>query len=436
MVNGRSYGPGMVDVPASLAGYLAAAERRAGNPEARRPERRGNPGQGNPREIPNHRREGRKGADGLTLNVRGAAFVAGVEADRRREKVAPAVGFDTSVLRSGDEVILIRRYGMGDALMATPLIRHLSNRGVIVDLLTHERFAPLFEGSPYLRRVLTQKAENIGRDYDACLDVDLYSPSPQSTQQNRIREMGAYLGIALESADECRLDLFLRDDELGAARALLAGLPRPWIAYAWASNGKNRNWSRPTHEKAFRDLSKSGGSIIVLGDKPAPVGYAPSLLNLSGKTPGIRDAAAIIAVCDGIVTPDTGLFHIAAALDKPIAAYFGPFPIEDRTSGAETSLTVINDAPSACPWAPCGAFDCPFVDTDLQAPCLAPGFGALRDWADTLSRAGDEGDEGDDEGGAESDADSDNLADSDGTEEPAPGLRNRRPGRRKGVAAP
>ncbi len=44
-------------------------------------------------------------------------------------------------------------------------------------------------------------------------------------------------------------------------------------------------------------------------------------LDLTGRT-GVREAAAVVAVADAMVAADTGPAHIAAALDRPVAALF------------------------------------------------------------------------------------------------------------------
>ncbi|MDE9433311.1 ADP-heptose--LPS heptosyltransferase RfaF [Xenorhabdus bovienii] len=52
-------------------------------------------------------------------------------------------------------------------------------------------------------------------------------------------------------------------------------------------------------------------------------GTREDCLNLAGQT-SLEQAVNIIAACDAIVTNDSGLMHVAAALNRPLVALYGP----------------------------------------------------------------------------------------------------------------
>jgi heptosyltransferase-2 len=79
-----------------------------------------------------------------------------------------------------------------------------------------------------------------------------------------------------------------------------------------------------------------------------------SCLNLCGKT-GLGEAVAIMQKCHLILTNDSGLMHVAAALGRPLAAIFGSTnPI---TTGPASRKAVVVRHQTDC--APCLKPECP-----------------------------------------------------------------------------
>jgi len=92
--------------------------------------------------------------------------------------------------------------------------------------------------------------------------------------------------------------------------------------------------------------------VAILGDQSERtlgdriVSVAPErIINLAGKLT-IRETAAMISHLPLILTNDSGLMHMATAVDTPVAALFGPtsrelgfFPLGRKTHVIETSLS-------------------------------------------------------------------------------------------------
>ena len=64
----------------------------------------------------------------------------------------------------------------------------------------------------------------------------------------------------------------------------------------------------------------TAGEAAVVNDVAAVLPTVAAI-NWCGRT-GVRDLAAAIALCDLVITPDTGPMHVAAALDVPLVALF------------------------------------------------------------------------------------------------------------------
>ncbi len=124
------------------------------------------------------------------------------------------------------------------------------------------------------------------------------------------------------------------DEQQRAARAAL-GLPldtAPVVFCPGAEYGPAKRW--PIHHYAALAKKLGAGEAaadnvwIVGSAKDAPVGEeiarlaAGAALNLCGKT-DLEQAIDLIAGARAVVTNDSGLMHVAAALDRPLVALYG-----------------------------------------------------------------------------------------------------------------
>ncbi len=95
-----------------------------------------------------------------------------------------------------------------------------------------------------------------------------------------------------------------------------------------AEFGPSKQWPIAYYAEVAKTLIKRGIDVWVLGSKKdAPVGdeiclAAPGSVNLAGRTQ-LNEAIDLLSVVDFVVTNDSGLMHIAAALDKPLVAMYG-----------------------------------------------------------------------------------------------------------------
>lgn len=99
-----------------------------------------------------------------------------------------------------------------------------------------------------------------------------------------------------------------------------------------AEFGPAKRWP-DYHYAALGDmLVKQHAKIVIFGsDNDRQVGekiieqmtQGDQCINLAGKTK-LEQAVNLIAACKAIVTNDSGLMHVAAALDRPLVALYGP----------------------------------------------------------------------------------------------------------------
>ncbi|MGO4380696.1 lipopolysaccharide heptosyltransferase II [Pseudoduganella sp. RAF53_2] len=147
-----------------------------------------------------------------------------------------------------------------------------------------------------------------------------------------------YAALASAPAAPLRSDvpkpkLVVRDEQIAAACAK-AGLDvaRPLVVFApGAEFGSAKRWPAEHFGDLAREIEAHvpGAQIALLGGpKDAAVceavcAAAPACVNLAGKT-SLGEAVALIGRADAVVSNDSGLLHVASALNRPVIAIYGP----------------------------------------------------------------------------------------------------------------
>ncbi len=110
---------------------------------------------------------------------------------------------------------------------------------------------------------------------------------------------------------------------------------RPTIGFCpGAEFGPAKRWPHYHYAALAEKLIADGYQVVLFGsakDHPAGDDIRQSLteqaqafcMNLAGKT-SLDQAVVLIAACQAVVSNDSGLMHVAAALNKPLVALYGP----------------------------------------------------------------------------------------------------------------
>ena len=156
--------------------------------------------------------------------------------------------------------------------------------------------------------------------------------------------------------------------DLAAAREKLAafGIGREDVLYGLspgATFGSAKRWlperfaalaDRVTGARGAKGLIFGGPAERELGEEIARTASGSGLLNLAGLTQ-LEEAIALIGLCGLFITNDSGLMHIAAALDVPLVAIFGP--TDPRTTAPWCRRRVIVRKEGIC-CSPCLKREC------------------------------------------------------------------------------
>lgn len=104
-------------------------------------------------------------------------------------------------------------------------------------------------------------------------------------------------------------------------------LGNPYVLSPGAEYGPAKRW--PYYAEVARSLSEAGQPVWILGS-PKDEALVEAIMrdqnsrviNFVGKT-SLNDAINLIALARFVLTNDSGLMHVAAALDKPMLAIYG-----------------------------------------------------------------------------------------------------------------
>ncbi len=146
----------------------------------------------------------------------------------------------------------------------------------------------------------------------------------------------------------------LKDHEVRGSEPIL-GI-NPGAAY-----GTAKRWPKEKFIRLCLRLKKNDNKLAVLifgspGEKElgAEISKKTGAINLCGKT-NLRQAMALIRLCDLFITNDSGLMHVAAALDVPLIAIFGPTDYKTTSPFGAGSHMIRKPVPCS----PCMKPDCP-----------------------------------------------------------------------------
>ena len=135
----------------------------------------------------------------------------------------------------------------------------------------------------------------------------------------------------------------------------------PLVGLFPGSNAPARRWPVERFAEVARTLDRKGVRVVIMGGPPErPVTHAvsaaaPGSRDLAGAT-DLLDLAALLSLCDLVVTNDTGPMHLAGAVGTPTVTVWGPSsPSEVGQRGAADARIT----GPALPCKPCYRNQCP-----------------------------------------------------------------------------
>jgi lipopolysaccharide heptosyltransferase II len=136
--------------------------------------------------------------------------------------------------------------------------------------------------------------------------------------------------------------------------------PRPVVILHPGANWPHKRWAPASFAAVGDQLAQTHAAHIVITGGPDDVALADSIRQqmrhpavvLAGRTT-FRQLAACLSYAQLVISNDTGVLHLAAALDRPVVALYGPTsPRLTGPLGDRQKITVLHHA-DCCPRMPC-----------------------------------------------------------------------------------
>lgn len=264
--------------------------------------------------------------------------------------------------------LLIRFSSIGDIVLTTPVIRCLKKQsGATVHFLTKNAYRSILDPNPYVDEVITfdkNILEILPRlrteKYDAIIDlhhnlrstlvklallrkayafdkINLEKWMMVRFKYNRLpfvhivdRYMATVQKLGVRNDGE-GLDFFLPEEDAVYEKEILSKATgwtfgRPYFAFAIGA----AHATKKIPEQKVIDICKKVERPVVLLGGPAEneegariaAEAGPHVLNACGKMT-LQESAFLIKQAEKVITPDTGMMHIAAAFRKEIISIWG-----------------------------------------------------------------------------------------------------------------
>jgi ADP-heptose:LPS heptosyltransferase len=285
---------------------------------------------------------------------------------------SPSASFPSGLHEPVTRWTAFRLGHLGDIVLTTGVLAYLARtRGWSFSVVTRQAWADIFSCAPYVRSVIALEERELSagsypalcrklaeEDEESGL-LDLHDTLrsrmlsffwrgpvlryPKMSLRRRIflasggRAGGESLratsvpqryALAVESpsppASALRPRIFLSAEEKAAASAILERLfgpnSRPVALHPYAAHPL-KTWPARRWQEFASLLSVQGIPWIVLG-KGVPL--FPNRKEEMSNTATLRQSTALLSCCRALVTGDSGPLHLAAAVDTPVVALFGP----------------------------------------------------------------------------------------------------------------
>jgi lipopolysaccharide heptosyltransferase II len=188
--------------------------------------------------------------------------------------------------------------------------------------------------------------------------------APLDTTQHKASTYLPLLGAVGLRATDGPYEYFVTEEERRRARAWLAdaGLSnqRALVILHPGANWPHKRWPAERFGGLGERLADGAQAQIVITGGPRDEALVQAVRGAIREPSwswagqgGLRDLAALLEQADLVVSNDTGILHVAAALRRPVVGLYGPTSPALTGPLGDPARTIVLHHPDCCPRVPC-----------------------------------------------------------------------------------
>ena len=204
-------------------------------------------------------------------------------------------------------ILVCSEQGLGDTIQFARYVPMLARAGATVVLEVHAELKSLLSRLKGVSRVVAR-----GEELPA---FDVHCPLGSLPLACKTTLASVPADIPYLAADESRVAKW---------RSRLEALKKPRVGLVWAGNVKHANdRNRSIALSSLKPLWENNAAGFVSlqrelrGSDADELKNAPGILHLGDQLADLDDTAAIVALCDLVISVDTSVAHLAAAMGRP-----------------------------------------------------------------------------------------------------------------------
>lgn len=260
-------------------------------------------------------------------------------------------------------ILILRFSSIGDIILTTPVIRNLKKQvdNVEIHFATKKQFAPIVQNNPYVDRVHILD-NNFGelmnsiKEYPFDYIIDLHKNIRTLRVKNSLKitalsfnKLNIYKWFFVQFKKNLMPDVHIVDRYMDTIRFFIEENDNEGLDYFFAEDFIKKYLLPDTHINGYTVaviganhytkqipynilvdiINKHNKPVVLIGgknekniSKQITKELKVDFIDLCGET-SLDESADIMKNSKCVITPDTGMMHIAAALKKPIVSVWG-----------------------------------------------------------------------------------------------------------------